>query len=65
MQYVVETRFEGERRIPGKATELLGTEAREVSSSALATVAASCLILPAMQLADYTDAVFSGHLGLT
>lgn len=29
-KYVVETRYEGERAVPGKATELLSTEAREV-----------------------------------
>mmetsp|Transcript_12732 Transcript_12732/g.38394 ORF Transcript_12732/g.38394 Transcript_12732/m.38394 type:complete len:189 (-) Transcript_12732:457-1023(-) len=29
-QYVVETRYVGEQRVPGAATELVGTEAREV-----------------------------------
>lgn len=29
-KYVVETKYEGERAIPGGPTELLGTEAREV-----------------------------------
>eukprot|EP00208_Stichococcus_sp_RCC1054_P006745 CAMPEP_0206141194 /NCGR_PEP_ID=MMETSP1473-20131121/12064_1 /ASSEMBLY_ACC=CAM_ASM_001109 /TAXON_ID=1461547 /ORGANISM="Stichococcus sp, Strain RCC1054" /LENGTH=179 /DNA_ID=CAMNT_0053535655 /DNA_START=30 /DNA_END=569 /DNA_ORIENTATION=- len=29
-QYVVETKFVGEQRVPGAATELVGTEAREV-----------------------------------
>ena len=29
-QYVVETKFVGEQRVPGGATELVGTEAREV-----------------------------------
>ena len=32
MQYVVETKYMGERAVPGKATELLGTETREVSN---------------------------------
>lgn len=32
LQFVVETRFAGERRVSGAPTELVGTEARQVNS---------------------------------
>ena len=35
MQYVVETRFVGERRVPGAPVEVVGKETREVDGALL------------------------------